>query len=380
MTHAAIPFTYATLTGDELPYMRTALESRHLSGGGAFGKRVEALLTREIGSSGSLLTPSCTHALEMCALLLDITPGDEVIVPSFTFVSTANAFSLRGAKLVFADVRPDTLNIDPAHAETLVTSRTRALVCVHYGGVACDMPALVDLTRRHGMSLIEDNAHGLFGRYQGKPLGSFGSLATLSFHGSKNFTCGEGGALIVNDPGLLERAEIIRDKGTDRARFLNGQVDKYTWRDLGSSYVLADVLAAMLLAQLEASSKIIRRRRDVHEFYMREFAGWASESGVQLPLIPAGCESPYHLYYLILPQERNQMPFLEHMKRANIGCAFHYVPLNTTPFGIRQGGVAGACPVSESAALRIVRLPMHAELSEGDVQRVVAVAREFRPG
>ena len=380
MLHAVIPLSQHSCTGSELQYVRSAIESRRVGGGGAFSRRVETLLRNETGSAAALLTTSCTHALEMSALLLNLEPGDEVIVPAYTFVTTASAFALRGATPVFADATPGTLNVDPAHVERLITPRTRAIVCMHYAGVACDMPKLEAICASHGLPLVEDCAHALFGRHSGKPLGTFGRLATLSFHESKNFACGEGGALLVNDAALTERAEIVREKGTDRSQFLRGEVDKYTWRELGSSYVLSDILAAYLLAQLESQKPILERRQWAYEHYMRELADWASETGVSLPVVPAECEPTWHLFHLLLPRPEHQAEFIRHMHRHGVGCAFHYVPLNTTPYGTRVGGTVGSCPVAEDAAVRLVRLPLHPDLDEDDLQRVVRAARAWNPG
>jgi dTDP-4-amino-4,6-dideoxygalactose transaminase len=379
MLHAAIPLSRPTLTGMEMPRVEAVLRAHSPGGGGAFGRRVEELLAREHGSARALLTTSCTHALEMMALLLDIRPGDEVIVPAYTFVSTASAFALRGARPVFADVCPDTLNIDPAGVEQCITPRTRAIVAMHYGGIACDLDALLRISRQHGIALLEDNAHGLCGRYQGRPLGTFGLLSTASFHETKNFTCGEGGALIVNDASLVQRAEIVRDKGTDRARFVNGLVDKYTWQELGSSYVMADVLASLLLSQLEARDRIQQRRREVFAAYEAGLGGWSSAMGIATPAIPDGCEPAWHLYYLLLAEAADQAPFIEHMRAHAVGCAFHYLPLNRSPLVLREWPGAAPCPVAESAAVRLVRLPLHAELSDADVERVISVVRAWRP-
>jgi dTDP-4-amino-4,6-dideoxygalactose transaminase len=380
MSHLpAIHLAHSTLSGSEMRYLTAAVEMRQMGAGEQFDRRVEALLRDTIPGTNALLTTSCTHALEMCALLLRLKPGDEVILPSFTFVSTASAFVLFGARPVFADSRPDTLNIDPAAVARLITPRTRAIVCMHYAGVACEMDELQRLAHEHGIPLIEDFAHGPYGSYRGKALGTFGGLATLSFHSTKNFACGEGGALLVNDPALLERAHLIRDKGTDRRHFLLGEVDKYTWRDLGSSYVMADMLAAFLLGQLENRATILSRREHVHHAYDDMLADWAASHGVQLPFIPEYCNSSWHLYYMLLPRPRDQAGFITHMKSAGIGCAFHYVPLNTTPFGMQLGGSPGGCPVSESASARLVRLPLHASISDSEVDRIVNVAMKWRP-
>jgi len=266
--------------------MAQALANGHISGDGPFTKKCHELLTSIHKCAATLLTTSCTHALEMSALLLDIKPGDEVILPSFTFVSTANAFVLRGARPIFADIRPDTLNLDETRLETLITSRTRVIVPVHYAGVGCEMDKICAIAANHGITVVEDNAHGLFGKYRGRFLGTFGALSTLSFHETKNFHCGEGGALIINDHTLVERAEIIREKGTNRSRFFRGQVDKYTWVDIGSSYLPSDLLAAYLLAQLEAREYVLATRRRIYEYYLKNLADWAAANEVQLPFIP----------------------------------------------------------------------------------------------
>ena len=369
----AIPFNRAFLTGKELGYIREAVNAGHISGDGVFTRKCQSILQDTAGSRQALLTTSCTDALEMTALLLDIKPGDEVIVPSFTFVSTVNAFVLRGAVPVFADIRPDTLNIDETRLESLITPRTRAVLVVHYAGVGCEMEAILALAHRHQIAVVEDNAHGLFGRYRGQPLGTFGQLATLSFHETKNVSCGEGGALLVNDPTYSERAEIIREKGTNRAQFFRGQVDKYTWVDLGSSFLPSDLLAAFLLAQLESAELIQARRRRVWTNYQRELAGWAGREGVRLPVVPAHCEQPFHMFYLLLPSLAERQALIAHLKAQKIMSAFHYVPLHLSPMGIRFGGRPGMCPVTEDVSDRLLRLPFYTELSEDDQARVIAV-------
>jgi dTDP-4-amino-4,6-dideoxygalactose transaminase len=286
-----IPFNKPYVVGKEFEYIQQAIDNLHLSGDGLFTKRCEALLEQELGVPRALLATSCTHALEMAALLLDIKSGDEIIIPSFTFVSTVNAFVLRGARPIFIDIRPDTLNLDESQLERLITPRTRAIVVVHYAGVGCEMEAILQVAQRHGVPVIEDNAHGLLGKYRGKCLGTFGCLATLSFHETKNFNCGEGGALLINDPQFIERAQIIREKGTNRSRFFRGEVDKYTWVDVGSSYLLSDILAAFLYAQLETRELIQSRRKRIWEYYYAQLKDWASNYGVQLPFVPAHCES-----------------------------------------------------------------------------------------
>ena len=288
MNGIRIPFNRSSLVGNEQTYIAQAMKIGQIAGDQTFGRKCEGVLSQCLGGSRTLLTTSCTHALEMAALLLGLGPGDEVIVPSFTFVSTANAFALRGARPVFADVRPHDLNIDPESVERLVGPNTRAIVVVHYAGVSCEMESILTIARGHGIPVVEDNAHGLLGTWQGRPLGSFGCLATQSFHETKNFTCGEGGALVVNERGLVERAEILREKGTDRSRFFRGQVDKYTWVDLGSSWVISDVLAAFLFAQLERREEIQAQRRMLWTRYDRELASWAARQGVRTPVVPEG--------------------------------------------------------------------------------------------
>jgi len=308
-----IPFNRPFFSGRELEYIQQAVASCQTSGDGPFTKKCHALIESTIGTPKALLTTSCTHALEMTALLLDLKPGDEVIIPAFTFVSTVNAFVLRGAVPVFVDVRQDTLNLDEAQLESHITPRTKAIVVVHYAGVACEMDTILEVANRHGIAVVEDNAHGFLGKYRGRNLGTLGCLATLSFHETKNFTCGEGGALLVNDPRYAERAEIIREKGTDRSRFFRGEVDKYTWVDVGSSYLLSDILAAFLYAQLEQRELIQARRKRIWEFYDQELRDWAMETGTRLPHVPAECEQPAHLFYLILSSLEERQALIAHL-------------------------------------------------------------------
>jgi len=325
-----------------------------------------------------LLTTSCTHALEMAALLLDLQPGDEVIVPSFTFVSTINAFVLRGAKPVFCDVRPDTLNLDERKLEGLVTPRTKAVVPVHYAGVGCEMDAIGAIARAGGFAVVEDNAHGLYGQYRGRQLGTFGGLATQSFHETKNFTCGEGGALLVNDEAYVERAEILREKGTNRSRFFRGQVDKYTWVDVGSSYVLSDILGAMLLGQLEARDTIQDRRGKIWARYATELRAWAGSMSIRLPEVPLHCEQAFHMFYLVLPTLAQRTAFIAHLDANGVKAVFHYQPLHLSPMGERFGGRIGDCPVTEAVSDQLVRLPFYTELSEEDQGRVIEAVTSFR--
>ncbi len=370
-----IPFNRPCLTGNEQQYMAQALANGHISGDGPFTRKCHTLLTDAHGCAATLLTTSCTHALEMSALLLDVKPGDEIILPSFTFVSTANAFVLRGARPVFADVRADTLNLDEKQLEALITPRTRAIVPVHYAGVGCEMDAICAIAANHGIAVVEDNAHGLFGRYRGRLLGTFGTLSTLSFHETKNFSCGEGGALIINDPALVERAEIIREKGTNRSRFFRGQVDKYTWVDIGSSYLPSDLLAAYLLAQLESREHVLAARRRVYEYYLEHLAEWAATNGVRLPVIPDACESSYHMFYMLLPSLAHRTTLIAHLREHGIMSVFHYLPLHLSPVGRTFGYTEGDCPVTEDVSDRLLRLPFYNDLTVDELHRIVATVQ-----
>jgi dTDP-4-amino-4,6-dideoxygalactose transaminase len=373
-----IPFNRAGLAGNEFDYIQQAIDGGHISGDGSFTERCQRLLQESLGVPKVLLTTSCTHALEMAALLLDIGPGDEVIVPSFTFVSTVNAFVLRGARPVFIDIRPDTLNLDQSKLEALITPRTKAIAVVHYAGVGCEMDEISDIARRHHVPIVEDNAHGLFGKYKGQYLGTFGTLATQSFHETKNFTCGEGGALLINDHSCIERAEIIREKGTNRSRFFRGQVDKYTWVDIGSSYLPSDILAAFLYAQFEAREEIQARRQQVWETYADRLGDWGADNGVRLPIVPPACSHPYHIFYLLLPSLEQRQAFIAHMRDRDILSVFHYLPLHLSEMGRRLGGRPGDCPVTEGVSDRLVRLPLYAGLTVDDQQRVLDAICEFR--
>jgi dTDP-4-amino-4,6-dideoxygalactose transaminase len=374
-----IPFNRPSLVGDELRYMQEAIAAGKISGDGAFSRRCHALLEQELGAAKVLLTTSCTHALEMSALLLDLAPGDEVVLPSFTFVSSVNAFVLRGARPVFADVRADTLNLDESQLPRLLGPRTRAIVPVHYAGVGCDMDAIAAAAAPRGIAVVEDNAHGLFGRRGGRLLGSFGCMSTLSFHETKNFTCGEGGALVINDRRYLERAEIVREKGTNRSQFFRGMVDKYTWVDVGSSYLPADLLAAFLLAQLEARERIQAARRRIWERYARELAGWAERHGARLPVVPPDCEHPAHIFYLLLPSLAARQGLIAHLASRRILAVFHYVPLHLSEYGRKLTGGVNDCPVAADVSDRLVRLPLFYELSLADQARVIEAVQEFEP-
>ncbi|NLN75577.1 MAG: dTDP-4-amino-4,6-dideoxygalactose transaminase [Armatimonadetes bacterium] len=372
-----IPFNRACFEGKELAYIAEAISNGHISGDGPFTKKCHSFLKEKLGCEAVLLTTSCTHALEMSALLLGIKEGDEVIVPSFTFVSTINAFVLRGAKPVFIDIREDTLNLDESLLEALITPRTKAIVPVHYAGVGCEMDAIMDIADRHNVAVVEDNAHGLFGKYKGQELGTFGCLATQSFHETKNFTCGEGGALLINAPKLVERAEIIREKGTNRSRFFRGQVDKYTWVDVGSSYLSSDVLAAFLYAQFEVSEAIQAKRKRVWTRYYEGLVDWADQSGIRLPIVPNDCVQPYHMFYLLMPSLDVRQKFIQYLASHNIQSVFHYLPLHLSDQGRELGGDKFQCPVTDRVSDQLVRLPFYNDLPIDDQNRVIECIRSF---
>lgn len=373
-----IPFNRPALAGREFDYVRQAIDNMHLSGNGPFTRQCQTLLEQCLGVPRVLLTTSCTHALEMAALLLDVRPGDEVVLPSFTFVSTANAFVLRGARPVFIDVRSDTFNLDETKLENLITARTKAIVVVHYAGVGCEMDAILKIAGKHGVPVVEDNAHGLLGRYRGKSLGTFGALATQSFHETKNITCGEGGALVVNHPRYLDRAEIIREKGTDRHRFFKGQVDKYTWVDIGSSYLPSEIQAAFLYAQLEVRDEIQVRRRGIWEYYAEHLRDWSDSAGVRLPVVPAHCEQSYHMFYLVAPSLTRRQALIQHLAQQGINSVFHYQPLHLSGMGRQYGYRTGDFPVTERAGDCLLRLPFHNALTSGELERVVAAVASVR--
>ena len=373
----SISFNKPTQAGKEAEYMREALQRDHISGDGYFTKKAHALLEETIGVPKVFLTTSCTHALEMSALLLDLKEGDEVILPSFTFVSTVNAFVLRNAQPIFADVRPDTLNIDENKIEALITPKTRAIVVVHYAGVGCEMDAIMEIANRHNIPVIEDNAHGLFGTYKGRQLGTFGVMATQSFHETKNFTSGEGGALLINDKKYIEDAEILREKGTNRSRFFRGQVDKYTWVSVGSSYLPSDMLAGFLFAQLEEREKIQSSRRRIWETYYRELSTWAEENQIQMPFVPAHCEQTYHMFYILLPSLEQRQAAIAHLKERGVQAVFHYLPLHLSPMGEKLGGKAGDCPVTERVSDQLLRLPFYTNMTEDEQKSVITAIKEF---
>lgn len=373
----AIPFNKVVPLGQEYEYMAQAIASGKISGDGRFTHKCHALLQSTLGVHKVLLTTSCTHALEMAALLLDISPDDEVICPSYTFVSTINAFVMRGAKPIFIDIRRDTLNMDEAQLETLITPRTRAVVPVHYAGVGCEMDAIMVTAAKHGIPVVEDNAHGLFGKYKDRWLGTFGCMATQSFHETKNITCGEGGALLINDWKYEDRAEILREKGTNRSRFFRGQVDKYTWVDFGSSYLPSDLLAAFLYAQLERREEIQTRRKEIWTKYATELSDWCKGHGVSMPFIPAHCEQAYHMFYLIMPTFAERQGLISHLKQRNILAVFHYLPLHTSDMGMRFGYREGELPVTEEISDRLVRLPLYNAMSDDEVAAVIEAVHGY---
>lgn len=353
------------------------LDSGHAHGDGPFTASATARLKDITSARHALMTTSCTHALELAAILLELGPADEVIVPSFTFPSMAAAVALRGATCVFADIDPTTGNIDPASAEAAITPRTTAIIVMHYGGVAADMEGLLALSRRYGLAIIEDNAHGLGGTWRGRQLGTIGTMGTLSFHDTKNIHCGEGGALLTNDDVLIGRAEIIREKGTDRARFMRGQVDKYSWQEIGSSYLPSEFNAAVLDAQLAEFSAIQARRHHVWDSYAAALPEWAANNGMQLMTVPSDREHTAHLFYLLAPSHETQDDLLVHLRSRGVGAAFHYVPLDGSPAGLKYGRVGSTCKVSADFASRLVRLPLWAAMTDDHINHVVESVTQF---
>lgn len=375
-----ILFSEPYRAGLESQYIEEALASPLWQGDGPFTKRASQWLQEYMGVPHTLLTTSCTHALELAAMLIHLGPGDEAIVPSFTFSSTASAIAIRGARPVFVDVDPDTLNIDPANVEAAITPFTRAIFVVHYAGVSADMPELLRIAQRYNLKIVEDNAHSL-GAYVGdRHLGTFGDLTTQSWHATKNITAGEGGSLVINDPQLFERAEIIREKGTNRSRFLRGAVDKYTWVDHGSSYLPSDILAALLFAQMEKFDEIQGKRHHVWDTYAEQLAGWAGEHGVRRMIIPNGVRHPAHMFYYMMPTAGDQGGLINHLKKRDIVATFHYQPLDSAEAGRMFGYAPQPCTVTADAARRLVRLPLHANLTDSDLERVVEAVSSYVPG
>ena len=368
-----IPFNRPHMTGKELWYIAQAHQGGQLAGDGPFTKKCHVWLEKRTGARKALLTHSCTAALEMTAMLAGIGPGDEVIMPSFTFVSTANAFVLRGATPVFVDIRPDTLNIDETRIEAAITPRTKAIAVVHYAGVGCEMEAIMDIAERHKLLIIEDAAQGLMARYKGRALGTFGQLSTLSFHETKNVVSGEGGALLINDLEFVERAEIIREKGTNRSQFFRGQVDKYTWVEVGSSYLPGEIIAAFLWAQLEEATPITTQRLVLWERYHEAFADLEAQDKIRRPVVPQYCEHNAHMYYLLLPSLEARTRFISSLKARDVQAVFHYVPLHNAPAGQKYGRVAGSMQHTDSLSDRLVRLPLWGDLGKDQAVVIDAV-------
>lgn len=372
-----IPFNKPCIVGSELIYVGQAVAGGHASGDGPFTKRAQALLEECFAASRTLLTTSCTAALELAALLCDLQPGDEVILPSYTFVSTANAVVLRGARPVFVDIRPDTLNLDERLVEAAVTPRTRAIIPVHYAGIACEMDEIMAIAQRHELLVVEDAAQGVFSRYKGRWLGTIGHFGCYSFHETKNFSCGEGGALVINDARKQERAEILREKGTNRSQFLRGQVDKYTWVDAGSSYVPSDMLAAFLVGQLENMEKITARRKAIFELYATLLAPLADRGLIRLPIVPPTCTPNYHMFYILVGDIEERTDLINHLREAGILAVFHYVPLHSSPFARALGCDQEPLPVTEDVSARLLRLPMYFELTDREVEEVATCILGF---
>lgn len=370
-----IPFNKPYMTGKELWYIAQAHASGHLAGDGAFTKKCQVWLEQQTGSPKALLTHSCTAALEMAALLADLQPGDEVIMPSFTFVSTANAFVLRGAVPVFVDIRRDSLNIDENLIERAITPKTRAIVPVHYAGVSCEMDTIMAIAKRHGLLVIEDAAQALMSTYKGRPLGSLGHMAAFSFHETKNIISGEGGALLVNDPRLIERAEIIREKGTNRSQFFRGQVDKYTWVDAGSSFLPGELVAAFLWAQMEEAERITEQRLELWNTYDRQFAPLEEKRSLLRPTRVAECVHNAHMYYLLLRDLGERTNAIRAWAQEGVNAVFHYVPLHSSPMGKKLGRVSGALPVTDEMSERLVRIPLWLGLAPQQYIVVDAITR-----
>jgi len=372
-----IPFNRPFIVGRELEYIREAVEGGQLAGDGCFTQRCQAWMEDRFDIDKVLLTTSCTMALEMSAILCDIQPGDEVILPAYTFVTTANAFVLLGAKPVFVDIDPATLNMDPAAIEALITERTKAIVPVHYAGVGCDMDAIGVIAKRHKLRVVEDAAQGVNARYRDRYLGSIGDLGCFSFHETKNFIAGEGGAITINDPGLVERAEIIREKGTDRSKFFRGEVDRYTWVDIGSSFLPSELVAAYLFAQLEEADRITEKRLDIFNRYSTGFQSLQDAGTLRLPSIPGHCQHNGHMFYLILDSQEQRTDLIAHLKSRDMLAVFHYIPLHTSPMGQRFGYRAGDLPVTEDLSKRLLRLPCYFELSPSEQECVIEAVHDF---
>ncbi|MEI6437703.1 MAG: dTDP-4-amino-4,6-dideoxygalactose transaminase [Candidatus Omnitrophota bacterium] len=372
-----IPFNKPYVAGKEFSYIKQAIQKGQLAGNGFFTKQCEAWLENRFGCAKALLTHSCTASLEMAAILSGVKPGDDVIMPSYTFVSTANAFALRGARIVFVDIRPDTMNIDETKIAAAITPRTRAIVPVHYGGVACDMDTIMALARKHRLCVVEDAAQGVMARYKGKYLGAIGHIGCYSFHETKNYTCGEGGAIALNDRRFIERAEIIREKGTDRSRFLRGQVDKYTWVDIGSSYVPAELNAAFLSAQLESADEIAAKRIGLWDLYYKSLLPLSDRGVISLPHIPKDCAHSAHMFYIKVKDLKTRGRLIDHLKAAGILSVFHYIPLHSSKAGKRFGRFSGKDEWTTKESLRLLRLPLFGDLTPGNVRLIVNTIKKF---
>lgn len=374
-----IPFNIPPYIGTEEKKITEAIASRKICGDGAFTKRCNEWLERKTGTKKALLTTSCTHALEMGAILADIQPGDEVIMPSYTFCSTADAFVIRGAKIVFVDIRPDTMNIDENLIEEAITPKTKVIVPVHYAGVGCEMDTIMDIAGRHGLVVIEDDAQGIMSTYKGKPLGTFGTFGCLSFHETKNYSMGEGGALLINDndENFVERAEIIREKGTNRSKFFRGQIDKYTWVDFGSSYLPSELNAAYLYAQLEQAEKINNDRLKSWNRYYERLKPLADRGSIELPIVPEGCVHNAHMFYIKAKNLEERSRLIEHLKKNGILAVFHYIPLHSAPAGMKYGRFHGEDRFTTMESERLVRLPMYYGLSESDLDKVCESIADF---
>jgi dTDP-4-amino-4,6-dideoxygalactose transaminase len=372
-----IPFNRPFVTGQEYVYLQRAIANGHLSGNGEFTKKCQQWLEPNIGCYKSLLTHSCTGALEMAAILADIHPGDEVIMPSYTFVSTANAFVLRGGIPVFVDISPDTLNIDESKIEEAITSKTKAIVPVHYAGVGVQMDRINEIAHKYNLLVIEDAAQGVMSSYKSKALGSLGHLAAISFHETKNVISGEGGALLINHPEFAERAEIIWEKGTNRSQFFRGQVDKYTWVDVGSSYLPSEINAAFLWAQLEAAEEIKERRLAIWQQYHQAFADLEAQNKVRRPIIPADCEHNAHMYYLLLPDLESRTILIDKLKEYDINSVFHYVPLHSSPAGKKYGKASGDLIYTNELSDRLVRLPLWVQITENEIEHIITQVHMF---
>ena len=377
MQDLKIPFNRPFLVGKELYYIAQSVLSGHTAGDGLFTHKCQALLENKFGIEKVLLTPSCTAALEMAAILCDIKPGDEVILPSFTFVSTANAFCLRGAKPIFIDIRSDTLNIDEAKIEERISKHTKAIIPVHYAGVACEMDMIMEVAKRHDLFVIEDAAQAMNAKYHDKYLGTIGDMGTYSYHETKNVICGEGGALALNSKKFLERAEIIREKGTNRSQFFRGQIDKYTWVDIGSSYLLSDLLAAFLYAQLENMEIIQERRRQLHQNYINALIPLVNEGKLRLPFLSSGCQTNYHIFYIIVNDGKTRTALMNHLLTKGILAVFHYIPLHLSPMGRNLGYRRGQLPLTESISERLLRLPLFFDLEEKEQKEIINAINDF---